>query len=66
MGARHNDQRCPYCGARLIVMRFHEHVSYHCRTHGPLVLDADGNAPKPGGGPAERTTEPKRKPIKEG
>ena len=39
---RDNDQRCPYCGAFLIVMHFHEGVSYHCRTHGPFVLEEDG------------------------
>ena len=39
---RHSDQRCPYCGALLIVMHFHERVTYHCRTHGPFVLDEDG------------------------
>ena len=43
MPARRNDLRCLDCGARLIVMRFSERISYHCRTHGPLVLDADGN-----------------------
>jgi|KBSSwiStaDraftv2_1062776.scaffolds.fasta_scaffold1001179_1 hypothetical protein len=42
MGERPNERRCPYCGARLIVMRFHENVSYHCQTHGPFALDADG------------------------
>jgi hypothetical protein len=40
---QHHDQRCPDCGAHLIVMRFSERISYHCRTHGPFLLDDDGN-----------------------
>jgi hypothetical protein len=39
---RLDDQRCPSCGAFLIVMHFHDRVTYHCRTHGPFVLEEDG------------------------
>jgi hypothetical protein len=38
--------RCPHCGARLIVMHRNgantRRVSYHCMTHGALLLDSEG------------------------
>ena len=61
---RYNDQRWLDCGARLIVMRFAERTSYHCQTHGPFILDADGKLRRLERISAERTTR-KRKP-KEG
>jgi hypothetical protein len=59
---RHNVQRCVECGARLILMRFDERTSYHCQTHGPFILDADGNLRRLERTSAERTTL-KRKPT---
>ena len=54
MGNRPDDQRCPFCGSRLIVMQFHGNISYHCRTHGPFALDDDGTL-RPDGSPVEQT-----------
>jgi transposase-like protein len=38
--------RCPHCSARLIVMHRNSantrRVSYHCMTHGALLLDSEG------------------------